>query len=218
MSFGFGVGDFIAVGKLIIDITSCLKDIGGAKNEFQDLISELDCLQKALAHIQRLQHPDNNSSPGRAGSIQCAALTCQRPLEEFLAKLKKYEPSLAKQPTGPLWKAPLDRIRFRFGHADEIRNLQGFLSVLVGTINILLAEQGLEAMQLDRETSAADREKVKEQLQTTGGLIQRLQSSLAKQARAIMGVQALLESMYRIVSGEITTSLATMKQAVVRAW
>jgi hypothetical protein len=40
MSFGFSVGDFIAVGKLINDISSCLQDAGGAKAEYQELMHE----------------------------------------------------------------------------------------------------------------------------------------------------------------------------------
>lgn len=39
MSFGFGVGDFIAVGNLITEIVSALR---GARSEYQELIRELD--------------------------------------------------------------------------------------------------------------------------------------------------------------------------------
>jgi hypothetical protein len=35
MSFGFSVGNINAVWKLIADISSCLKDVGGAKTEYQ---------------------------------------------------------------------------------------------------------------------------------------------------------------------------------------
>jgi hypothetical protein len=34
MSFGFSVGDFIAVGKLIGEITCSLQTIGGARSEY----------------------------------------------------------------------------------------------------------------------------------------------------------------------------------------
>jgi hypothetical protein len=39
MSFGFSIGDFIAVGKLIVNIVDSLHD---AKPEYQELIRELE--------------------------------------------------------------------------------------------------------------------------------------------------------------------------------
>ena len=58
MSFGFSVGDFIAIGKLIGDITSCLQSAGGARSEYQELIREFESLKVALCHLDRL----NNST------------------------------------------------------------------------------------------------------------------------------------------------------------
>ena len=39
MSFGFNVGDFLAVGGLIIKLVDALR---GARSEFQDLVGELE--------------------------------------------------------------------------------------------------------------------------------------------------------------------------------
>ena len=39
MSFGFSVGDFIAVGQLIYDITNALR---GSRTEYQELVRELE--------------------------------------------------------------------------------------------------------------------------------------------------------------------------------
>ena len=39
MSFGFSVGDFLAVGRLIYDITNALR---GSKVEYQELVRELE--------------------------------------------------------------------------------------------------------------------------------------------------------------------------------
>ena len=54
MSFGFSIGDSIAVGKLIVDSTSSLRTTGGAKVEFQDLIRSLEDLLNALCRLDRL--------------------------------------------------------------------------------------------------------------------------------------------------------------------
>lgn len=60
MSFGFSAGDFIAVGKLIADITSCLKEPGGFKTEYCDLVLELECLHKTLLHLDSLPSSQGN--------------------------------------------------------------------------------------------------------------------------------------------------------------
>lgn len=39
MSFGFGVGDFIAVGRLALKIVETLR---GARSEYQELVRELE--------------------------------------------------------------------------------------------------------------------------------------------------------------------------------
>jgi hypothetical protein len=54
MSFGFSVGDFIAAGKLISDIINSLSDVGGSKSEYQELVRELESLQFALRHLDKL--------------------------------------------------------------------------------------------------------------------------------------------------------------------
>lgn len=61
MSFGFSVGDFLAVGKLITDITNSLSEAGGSKSEYQELLRELDSLNHALKHLEKLRS-DNAAS------------------------------------------------------------------------------------------------------------------------------------------------------------
>ena len=39
MSFGFSVGDFLAVGRLIYDVTNALR---GSRAEYQELVRELE--------------------------------------------------------------------------------------------------------------------------------------------------------------------------------
>jgi hypothetical protein len=83
MSFGFSFGDFIAVGTLITDITSSLRETGGSKSEYQELLRELESLQHALSQLDTLQLSDSCST--NVDSIKYAALSCRRPLEQFLS-------------------------------------------------------------------------------------------------------------------------------------
>ena len=216
MSFGFSVGDFIAAGKLIADITSCLKEVGGSKSEYHNVVLELECLHKTLVHLDRLQSRQGNSPT--ADSIKYAALSCRRPLEEFLAKLQPYEASLGARATGSAWKAPIDKVRFRLGGSDEIRRIQSYLSVHVGTINILLAEHGLETIDIVQEKTEAEQLAIRERLETTKGVLTQVQDSIAKQSTAIHNSTALLETLYKLVSGNIHTSCRKLEDMVAAAW
>lgn len=74
MSFGFSVGDFLAAGTLIADITNSLREAGGSKSEHQELLRELESLNHALKHLDKL--PTDGAS-ANLESIKFAALSCQ---------------------------------------------------------------------------------------------------------------------------------------------
>lgn len=58
MSFGFSVGDFLAVGQLITDIVASLNDAKGAKADYQELHCQLYLLNKTLQQLDQLQSSD----------------------------------------------------------------------------------------------------------------------------------------------------------------
>jgi len=58
----FSVGDFLAIGKLIADTISALRDSTGSATEYQKLLTELKCLQKALKHLDMVQIRDGCSA------------------------------------------------------------------------------------------------------------------------------------------------------------
>jgi hypothetical protein len=62
MSFGFGVGDFIAVSNLIAKVVGCLKDVGGSKSEYQQLVSVLESPDRALSQLDRMKPVDGTAS------------------------------------------------------------------------------------------------------------------------------------------------------------
>lgn len=131
MSFGFSVGDFLAVGQLTVNILASLRESGGAKSEYQDLIRELESLHYALQRLDKLQAKPGSSS--RLDSIKYAALSCRRPLEQFLSKIQRYNRSLgvwAKNDTNS-FKGTVDKIRWAFGQRDEIHKLQSYINYRV---------------------------------------------------------------------------------------
>lgn len=87
MSFGFSVGDFITVGRLIQHVVSSLR--ASSISEYRELIFELHGLERALHEIEHLKcHPCQE--PAVSG-IKVTTLMCQYPLDEFAGKLRKFD-------------------------------------------------------------------------------------------------------------------------------
>lgn len=143
MSFGFSVGDFITVGKLITGIVSSLRT--SSISEYRELILELHGLQRALYEIEHLKcHPSQEAA---VNGIKVAALMCQHPLDEFAGKIKKYESlslaegkELGKGEVIRLWSK---KLKWGFCMEDEVNKLRAYSVAHVGSLNMRLMTQGL---------------------------------------------------------------------------
>ncbi|KAI1136976.1 hypothetical protein F5Y05DRAFT_414698 [Hypoxylon sp. FL0543] len=215
MSFGFSAGDFIAVGKLVAGIVSSLRDSGGSRTDYQHLIRELECLQATLIHLDKLAETGTSQD---LAAIKYAALSCRRPLEEFIARIRKYDKSLGTQPGSNVVKRVIDKIKYPLAHKNEVQKLQAYLSVHIGTINILLAEHGLEKMQLASEKTEITQVRTKEWLESTSDLLGRVRTTVASQTDAVLRNMTMLEKVYKILSGELKASLQSFEDAVAKVW
>ncbi|KIX06607.1 uncharacterized protein Z518_04583 [Rhinocladiella mackenziei CBS 650.93] len=87
-----GVGDILTISKLIYRIGLELKNSPESAPDYQDLLAELEALDRALKEIYTLRPAVHNLR--RLDAIRAAAAACQRPLEEFLEKIKKFHSTL----------------------------------------------------------------------------------------------------------------------------
>ncbi|ORX97435.1 hypothetical protein BCR34DRAFT_496865, partial [Clohesyomyces aquaticus] len=204
MSFGFSVGDFVAVAKLVKDISSSLQDVGGAKDEYQELLRELRCLEKALQQLDKLH--STGSSSTNLDSIKYAALSCQYPLEQFFQKIQKFDKSLGIRAKTGVIKSVADKVRWGLGQKEEVRKIQSYLNVHIGTINILLAEHGLEKLNLVSDRADFQFLNVLESLNTIRGVIGDLTGRLTAQTAVFKTTQAMLAQLFRLINGEFRTS------------
>ena len=143
MSFGFSVGDFLTVGKLIADIVTSLRTASIA--EYRELICELHGLQRALHEIEYLKTTPNQEAA--VNGIKFAALMCQYPLDDFCAKLKKFEglgitagKTRSRLETMKLWTR---KLQWGFCMKEEVEKLRTYIVVHVGSLNMRLITQGL---------------------------------------------------------------------------
>jgi hypothetical protein len=216
MSFGFSIGDFLAVGKLIADITSSLSTAGGAKSDYQELLRELESLRKALIHLDQLKSQGGSSTT--LDSIKYASLSCRHPLEQFLAKIQKYEQSLSLQGKPNVFKSTTDKLRWTFSSSEEVKKLQSYLNFHVGTINILLAQYGLERMDLAEQRAETQHLQIRARLDHTHDLVQETKKNTMAQALVIRNVGYVLGSLYQVVCGPMKVSLESLGQVVAKIW
>ena len=138
-------------------------------------------------------------------------------MEQFLGQIKKYDKSLGVWSQRSPLKSATDKLRRAFGERDEIRKLQSYLNVHIGTINILLAEHGLEMMDIDSKKAEADQLHVRERLDGTRQLTNWINSSVSAQALAIQTTQSMLSKLCELVSGEFLTSWKSFGEMVAKA-
>lgn len=136
MSFGVSVGDFIAAGILVKDIVSALQR--SSASEHQELLLELNGLQRALDEIEHLRAGAQQET--EANAVKVAALTCQYRLDDFARKLKKYESLSRVTKAGSTEKAKLWRLKLQWGFSmeAEVQSLRAYLIAHVGYLNMRL--------------------------------------------------------------------------------
>jgi hypothetical protein len=170
MSLGFSLKDFLAVANLISTITGSLKNSGGSTSGYQELVRELNLLQRALSDIEHLTGPP--SELPSINAIKCAALNCQYVLDEFAGKLQKYERGLgdgaresssmgkalgsalthpgqgakrkrALGKAGEKVKDSVKKVEWEMFMKEDVRDLRAYLTSHVGSLNMRMITQGL---------------------------------------------------------------------------
>ncbi|KAI8941307.1 hypothetical protein NX059_002534 [Plenodomus lindquistii] len=212
MSFGFAVGDFIAVGKLIRDISDCLQSVGGAESEYQELIRVFDSLKSALHHLDRLS---STGPPSRhVESIKFTALSCQYSLQEFLQKIKNYEKSLGVWGRPNRIKRTVSKLQWTFNQQEEVERLKTYLSIHLATIDTMLIQHGLESMELANRRSQVDASRIGEQLETAQFALDDIKKNSVTQMAGLRNMQVMLANLYTYVCGDLKTSLEHFGQVV----
>jgi len=93
MSFGFSVGDFLAVAQLAYTLGKALSDSKGAAKEYKDLISELNVVHKVLFQVDELRAA-NQMAKATVNALLFTVNTTNVVMETFLDEHEAYEESL----------------------------------------------------------------------------------------------------------------------------
>ncbi|KAH0558470.1 hypothetical protein GP486_004875 [Trichoglossum hirsutum] len=216
MSFGFAVGDFIAAGKLIASIVSALNSSRGSSAAYQELRRELLSLQQALNHINNLTSPNLQQQP-KVYAIKCAALSVQYPLSDFFTKLRKYDSSLGRAAgSGSKVRDVSEKVRWKLGMEEEVKQIRVVLSAHIGTINMMLVSHGLEAMGIEGSKITGRHKEMCEKMESSSTAIAYMAESVEAQGRANAESREVLGQLEGRVGGEVIPRLAALEEAAER--
>lgn len=138
---GVGIGDVIEVAKLARSVITELKKTNEALPEYRALLQELDLLAQLLDQIDqqtsKLKGAEHNID--QVELIQACCAACQHPLQKFLNKISKFEPSLGVwSKNGKTLKGVGRRIQWKVSYEDDVRELR---TILMGhNVKILLCQ------------------------------------------------------------------------------
>jgi hypothetical protein len=108
---------------------------------------ELETVQRALRQLQALKPARHELL--QLNSIRATVCACQKPLQDFLDKISKFERRLGAFNAGnQKWKGFPRRIQFRVTFKDDIKELRCFLASHIATINMLLMTQAVSSISL----------------------------------------------------------------------
>ena len=150
--------------------------------------------------------------------IKCVALSCRVPLEEFLAKVQKYEKSLGLGKSVGKIKDAGRKVQYAFKKKDEANALRSKLGILIGTINMLLAWQGLEKLHLDSEQRDRDQEELRDMIEGWSRGLREVRGNVEAQALAVRENNSIIRKLFWMVSGEIAAPLKSLSQTVANVW
>lgn len=137
VGFGFAVGDFIAGLQLVREVISSLQSSAGSVLEYHTLISELFTLERALLEVKALRYEDCEAT--QLDALKCAATQCQSTIDRFLAKIKKYQPSLNAQGSTSKVKDGFRKIQWALCEKSDLEVFKAEVRGHAGSINLLLA-------------------------------------------------------------------------------
>ncbi|KAH6842363.1 hypothetical protein B0I37DRAFT_381750 [Chaetomium sp. MPI-CAGE-AT-0009] len=143
VGFGFSVGDFLAALKLVGTVIDALREASESGDGYRELLHELLALETALLHVKRLDLDDGQRTEKMA--LRQAAAQCQRTIDKFWDKIRKYQPHLRDGGTGSRLKDSWVKIKWAVCKKDDMERFKADLRGHTGAIEVLLLAVQMEA-------------------------------------------------------------------------
>lgn len=173
-------------------------------------------LQRALSQVDKLKGRGDQAIA--VDQIKYAALTCRYPLEDFLAKIQKYEKSLGVGKSVGRIKHAGRKVQYAFEKKDEADTLRTYLNMHIGTINMLLVRQGLELLDVASEQTDKNQEELRDRIEGSSRELREVRGNVEAQALALRENNSIIQKLFWMVGGELAAPLKSLSQTVAKVW
>ena len=135
MSFGYGIGDFIAGANLSYRLIQALSSTKGASIEYQEALMEVGSIQQCFLQVGRLtENPNLNHETVNAASY--IVLSSMDMIGEFMMRTKRYrEVARMENDMSDSWQK-MGWVLFK---KQELKALQDALHLKLQSVSVLLS-------------------------------------------------------------------------------
>jgi hypothetical protein len=138
MSFGYGVGDFIAGANLSYRLVKALSETQGASLEYQEAITEIASLQQAFLQVSQMRASSTlqQATINMAGEIVMSSIKL---IGAFLDKTQKYRERLCSRRPGSSVGDSWQKMGWVLFKKEELRQLKDALHMKLSHISLLFS-------------------------------------------------------------------------------
>ena len=141
--FGFSVGDFVAAIGVIAKVSKALKDSGGASDEYQHVLRDLQQLELIFSQLLPAAPGAADGSTTANPAIQTHVKISLQVLQAFLTRISKFEESLGSgAPRGP-FHGGRRKAQWALHYSKEVDKLRKEIGTQVNSLNTLLGTENL---------------------------------------------------------------------------
>ncbi|RBQ77406.1 hypothetical protein FVER14953_01719 [Fusarium verticillioides] len=140
MSFGYGVGDVIALLGLFERIAIELRNYKDAPMHFQQLRAELDLLRGTLKRALSLE-PESDAERETLEQIRAIVIYCAQPLQSMADKMRSKESNLGHFKTTRSLRSVGTRLHWSMVGIDDVQELRKTVMSQMAALSVLLSVQ-----------------------------------------------------------------------------
>ncbi len=142
MSFGYAVGDVIAILQLFERVALEVRSYRNAPQHFQQLGAELQLLQGTLRRLLQLE-PTCEDEKQQLEHIRAIAIHCHQPVQAFINKMRGSEKSLGHVRPSTTLSTIGRRLHWTLITKNDVDDLRKVVMSEMIAINMLLGLQQL---------------------------------------------------------------------------
>lgn len=136
-AFGFSFGDIITAIALIKKVSVALKDSGGAAEDYQCLLRELQQLQLLFEQLNDLP-TSSSSSLNHYNAVRGMANEVLVPLRAFVEKMKRNYERLGPSGHESNWRSVKSKVQWAISMREEVREMRAIVTMKIVSLSVLL--------------------------------------------------------------------------------